>query len=165
MYMCGSVVHITVSNVYVNYTVHTVYLCTFSWIVSIIIHMYFHYRLLYFFSIGKEFRLTVPSIFTLWPCLNFSHDKSEQITTIAIDVEISEWSTQADGSRLRDISYTLSLNYSFGPKYSSCTEHQVYRKNGQPGVKHIVQTDVSYTCSCMHSHPRVFLPINCTCTI
>ena len=62
---------------------------------------------------------------------------------LIIDIEISEWSSQADGTRLRDISYTLSLNYSFGPKYSSCTEHQVYFKNGQLGVKHIVQSDVS----------------------
>ncbi len=71
------------------------------------------------------------------------------------DIEISEWSTQGDGARLREISYTLSLNYSFGPKFSTCNEHQVYFKNGQPGVKHIVQTDVClYTC-CMTIHVHV----------
>lgn len=58
------------------------------------------------------------------------------------NVEIGEWSAQPDGTRLRDVTFTLSLNYSFGPKFSPCSEHQIYFKNGQPGVRHIVQTDV-----------------------
>jgi hypothetical protein len=58
------------------------------------------------------------------------------------NIEIGDWSTQADSTRLRDLSYTLSLNYSFGPKFSPCIEHQVYFKNGQPGVRHIVRIDV-----------------------
>jgi len=41
------------------------------------------------------------------------------------------------------MSYTLALNYSFGPKYSPSTEHQIYSKLGQPGLKHIVDTEVS----------------------
>jgi len=40
------------------------------------------------------------------------------------------------------MSYTLALNYSFGPKYSPSTEHQIYSKLGQPGLKHIVDTEV-----------------------
>ncbi|XP_019852961.1 PREDICTED: GRAM domain-containing protein 1B-like [Amphimedon queenslandica] len=58
------------------------------------------------------------------------------------NLEVGEWTTQADNSRIRDITYTLSLNYSFGPKYSPCVEHQVYSKIGQPGVRHVVNTDV-----------------------
>ena len=44
-----------------------------------------------------------------------------------VDLEFGEWVGQADGSKLRDIKYTLSLNYSFGPKFSPSTEHQVRR--------------------------------------
>lgn len=55
---------------------------------------------------------------------------------------MGEWSTQPDGTRLRDLSYTLALNYSFGPKFSHTTDHQVYSKMGQPGLKHIVDSEV-----------------------
>ena len=58
------------------------------------------------------------------------------------DVEMSDWQTQADYSRLRDMSYTLALNYTFGPKYARSTEHQIYSKGSIPGVKHIVNTEV-----------------------
>ena len=76
------------------------------------------------------------------------------------DLEFGEWVSQPDNSKLRDIKYTLSLNYSFGPKFSPSTEHQVYcvqrlmyhviasssqiySKDGQMGLKHIVNTEVS----------------------
>ena len=42
-----------------------------------------------------------------------------------VDVEFGEWYSQGDGSRIRDMKYTLALNYSFGPKYSPSTERQV----------------------------------------
>lgn len=60
------------------------------------------------------------------------------------DVETGEWQVQPDSSRLRDLSYTVALNYSFGPKFTHTTEHQVYSKSGQPGLKHIVDTEVSW---------------------
>ena len=47
-------------------------------------------------------------------------------TCCLVDLEFGEWVSQADGSKLRDIKYTLSLNYSFGPKFSPSTEHQVW---------------------------------------
>lgn len=59
------------------------------------------------------------------------------------DIEIGDWLTQPDGTRLRDFTYTLFLNYSFGPKYSPCVERQIYYKNGQPGVRHVVKSEVS----------------------
>ena len=62
------------------------------------------------------------------------------------DLEIGEWHSQSDGTRLRDLSYTLALNYSFGPKFSHTTDHQIYSKMGQPGLKHIVDTEV---CTCL----------------
>ncbi len=60
------------------------------------------------------------------------------------DIEIGDWQPQSDGTKLRDLSYTLALNYSFGPKFSPSTEHQIYSKMGQPGLKHIVDTEVQY---------------------
>lgn len=60
----------------------------------------------------------------------------------SVDVDMGEWQVQSDNSRLRDLSYTLALNYSFGPKFTHTTEHQVYSKFGQPGLKHIVDTEV-----------------------
>ena len=42
-----------------------------------------------------------------------------------VDIEQGQWQDLADGSRVRDISYTVNLNYSFGPKYSPTTERQV----------------------------------------
>ena len=62
------------------------------------------------------------------------------------DLEIGEWHSQSDSTRLRDLSYTLALNYSFGPKFSHTTDHQIYSKMGQPGLKHIVDTEV---CTCL----------------
>ena len=61
---------------------------------------------------------------------------------VIADVEMGEWQVQPDSSRLRDLSYTMALNYSFGPKFTHTTEHQVYSKGGQPGLKHIVDTEV-----------------------
>ena len=58
------------------------------------------------------------------------------------DIVMGEWVPQPDSTRLRDLTYTLALNYSFGPKFSPSSEHQVYLKNGQPGVQHIVKTEV-----------------------
>lgn len=57
---------------------------------------------------------------------------------------MGEWVPQPDSTRLRDLTYTLALNYSFGPKFSPSSEHQVYLKNGQPGVQHIVKTEVRF---------------------
>ena len=75
------------------------------------------------------------------------------------DVELADWQPQTDGTKLRDLSYTLALNYSFGPKYSPSTEHQVYSKHGQPGLKHIVDTEV---CTCMLvSFPCMLAPFPC----
>ncbi|XP_065901985.1 protein Aster-A-like isoform X3 [Dysidea avara] len=59
-----------------------------------------------------------------------------------VNLEFGEWVSQPDNSKLRDIKYTLSLNYSFGPKFSPSTEHQIYSKEGQMGLKHTVNTEV-----------------------
>ena len=64
------------------------------------------------------------------------------VCLLCSDLEIGEWHSQSDGTRLRDLSYTLALNYSFGPKFSHTTDHQIYSKMGQPGLKHIVDTEV-----------------------
>ena len=66
------------------------------------------------------------------------------------DLVIGEWHSQSDGTRLRDLSYTLALNYSFGPKFSHTTDHQIYSKMGQPGLKHIVDTEV-HACIIMYT--------------
>ncbi|XP_064394347.1 protein Aster-B-like [Halichondria panicea] len=58
------------------------------------------------------------------------------------NIVIGEWQSQSDSSRERELSYTISLNYSFGPKFSHTTERQVYSKMCQPGIKHIVDADV-----------------------
>jgi hypothetical protein len=59
------------------------------------------------------------------------------------NIEFGQWQDLAEGTRVRDISYTLNLNYSFGPKYSPTTERQVYSKLGQPGLRHIVELEVN----------------------
>ncbi len=82
--------------------------------------------------------------------LNYNNNKifflSLNITCISfplsLDVEMGEWQEQSDSSRLRDLTYTLALNYSFGPKFTHTSEHQIYSKSGQPGLKHIVDTEV-----------------------
>lgn len=68
----------------------------------------------------------------------------------SLGLDVGEWHSQSDGARLRDLSYTLALNYSFGPKFSHTTDHQMYSKLGQPGLKHIVDTEVQRHC-CMAS--------------
>ena len=77
------------------------------------------------------------------------------------DLEIGEWHSQSDGTRLRDLSYTLALNYSFGPKFSHTTDHQIYSKMGQPGLKHIVDTEVCTYLLCMEpfDHTNIGLVI------
>lgn len=69
------------------------------------------------------------------------------------DVEIGEWQEQTDGSKLRDLNYTVALNYSFGPKFSPTTEHQVYSKTAQPGLKHLVHTEVCEFSSQIYTLP------------
>jgi hypothetical protein len=46
---------------------------------------------------------------------------------VLTDVILSPWPDEADstGIKVRNIAYTLSLNYSIGPKYSPSTERQV----------------------------------------
>ena len=68
---------------------------------------------------------------------------------LTADLDLGDWHPQSDGTRLRDISYTLALNYSFGPKFTTSTEHHTYSKMGQPGLKHIVDSEVSM-CTVMH---------------
>lgn len=89
------------------------------------------------------------SMFTYFPTsfllFNVSSSPNSPIPptlTPDADVEQNEWQVQPDGSRLRDLSYTVALNYSFGPKFTHTTEHQIYSKTGQPGLKHIVDTEV-----------------------
>jgi hypothetical protein len=64
---------------------------------------------------------------------NFFRDFLKARNTINIDM--SEWQEQADGSKLRDLNYTVALNYSFGPKFSPTTERQVYSNTTQPGTQ------------------------------
>jgi hypothetical protein len=49
------------------------------------------------------------------------------ILWLLTDVILSPWPDEADstGIKVRNIAYTLSLNYSIGPKYSPSTERQV----------------------------------------
>ena len=61
---------------------------------------------------------------------------------------MGEWQPEGDGGKTREISYTLALNYSFGPKFSLCVERHRYSKQGQPGLKHIVDTEVSEGTCC-----------------
>jgi len=65
------------------------------------------------------------------------------VLTFPADMNIGEWIGNTDASKERDLSYTIALNYSFGPKFCHTTEHQVYSKLGQPGIMHIVDADVS----------------------
>ncbi|KAL5499935.1 hypothetical protein EMCRGX_G011409 [Ephydatia muelleri] len=60
----------------------------------------------------------------------------------AVNIEVGEWQPEGDGAKTREISYTLALNYSFGPKFSLCVERHHYSKQGQPGLKHIVDMEV-----------------------
>ncbi|KAK2153570.1 hypothetical protein LSH36_292g01012 [Paralvinella palmiformis] len=55
----------------------------------------------------------------------------------------SQWSEDVDseGDRHRVISYTLSLNYSIGPKTSPATEKQALRSVSKPGAFYLVDTE------------------------
>ena len=91
---------------------------------------------------------------------------------LSSDIDIGEWQEQTDSSRLRDLNYTVALNYSFGPKFSPTIEHQVYSSTGQPGLKHLVHTEV-----CPHCHAHLYIRVytctnvciliqmRCTCTV
>ena len=72
--------------------------------------------------------------------------------SLSPDIDIGEWQEQTDSSKLRDLNYTVALNYSFGPKFSPTTEHQVYSSSGQPGLKHLVHTEVCTTSSSSYIH-------------
>ena len=87
--------------------------------------------------------------------------------SLSPDIDIGEWQEQSDSSKLRDLHYTVALNYSFGPKFSPTTEHQVYSSSGQPGLKHLVHTEVCTTSSSSYIHralmhiARIFWYIVC----
>ena len=44
---------------------------------------------------------------------------------LCTDIVMGEWQPQQDGSKERNRSYSISLNYSFGPKFCHTTERQV----------------------------------------
>ncbi|CAI8027733.1 Protein Aster-B [Geodia barretti] len=91
--------------------------------------------------INDVYTADVETIFQLlFTDANFFRDFLMARNTINID--IGEWQEQTDSSKLRDLNYTVALNYSFGPKFSPTTEHQVYSSSGQPGLKHLVHTEV-----------------------
>jgi hypothetical protein len=91
--------------------------------------------------INDVYATDVETIFQLlFTDANFFRDFLKARNTINID--IGEWQEQTDSSRLRDLNYTVALNYSFGPKFSPTIEHQVYSSTGQPGLKHLVHTEV-----------------------
>lgn len=83
---------------------------------------------------------------TMYTALHFPPSLSTTLSFLS-DIDIGEWQEQTDGSKLRDLNYTVALNYSFGPKFSPTTEHQVYSNTAQPGLKHLVHTEVSHTCA------------------
>lgn len=63
--------------------------------------------------------------------------------TGAKDVVLSPWTTEADenGASVRNIAYTLSLNYPFSPKHSLTTEKQVLHADSTPGEFYLVDTE------------------------
>ncbi|EGD82682.1 hypothetical protein PTSG_03343 [Salpingoeca rosetta] len=58
------------------------------------------------------------------------------------NVEIGEWAVGEDGKRVRDLSYTLQLDYSFGPSTTRGEERQVEPVPHVPGQYWIVDADV-----------------------
>ena len=65
------------------------------------------------------------------------------------DLVTESWpkATNQEGNKLRNISYTLSLNYSIGPKVSPTSEKQVSSPPNDPGIHvsdfhHIIKKSV-----------------------
>ncbi|XP_070202232.1 protein Aster-B-like [Littorina saxatilis] len=60
------------------------------------------------------------------------------------DLNLPQWEDEPDedGNRVRNISYTLTLNNSIGPRTSPSTERQVCYKDSKPGKAYIVDCEI-----------------------
>lgn len=59
------------------------------------------------------------------------------------DVLLSPWPEEPDanGTKIRNITYTLSLNYSIGPKVSPSTERQIMYPESKHGRKYLIDAE------------------------
>ncbi|XP_074653510.1 protein Aster-B-like isoform X2 [Tubulanus polymorphus] len=59
------------------------------------------------------------------------------------DLILNPWQdeTDANGDRNREITYTVTLNASFGPKVATTTEKQLYYSHSKPGVIYVIDCE------------------------
>ncbi|ESO08607.1 hypothetical protein HELRODRAFT_74724, partial [Helobdella robusta] len=64
-------------------------------------------------------------------------------TKKTFDVSLNPWSEELDekGRKVRNISYTLTLDFSIGPKHSPSTEKQVMHTESEPGRFYLIDCE------------------------
>ncbi|XP_065055776.1 protein Aster-C-like isoform X2 [Rhopilema esculentum] len=90
----------------------------------------------------EEFDFDVDALFE--HCFSSDSDVMKQIheSRKMLNVRYHDFTKNEDGSSERLLTYTLTLNYTIGPKHSETSVKQIFHKNNTPGSFYVVETEV-----------------------
>eukprot|EP00795_Rhopilema_esculentum_P016482 gene16482-7898_t len=92
----------------------------------------------------EEFDFDVDALFE--HCFSSDSDVMKQIheSRKMLNVRYHDFTKNEDGSSERLLTYTLTLNYTIGPKHSETSVKQIFHKNNTPGSFYVVETEDSF---------------------